>query len=677
MSIGRRALIECLESRCLLATVPTGFLDQQYGGSISNATAMEFAPDGRLFVLTQGGQVRVITAAGSLLATPALTLGVNSWFERGLLGIAFDPDFSTTNHVFLYYSEIPAGQTAGHTGTTFNRISRFTINNTTNIIDPASETLVVRLDQVTAGNHNGGALHFGPDGKLYLAVGDNAVGSNAQSVANRLGKILRLNKDGSIPADNPASFTVRSGGSFVTATPTGDNRAIWALGLRNPFTTAFHPTNGRFFINDVGDGAWEEVDEGIAGRNFGWNTTEGNFIQTTYPPFTLPVYTFQHGTAFPNGNSISGGAFYSTSASLQFPQTYQGKYFFGDYVRSWIAYIDPSAPPAANGATLFASGASGVVDLKVGPDGSLYYLQRGGTAGPRRILPDSNAPSISQQPQDRDVLEGRDALFSVTATGQATLAYQWQRDGVDIAGATAADYTLTGADLADDDAVFRVRISNGVGIRWSNPASLNVTPDDTPPTVTPLGFHYNGVPAQVIRFGFSEPVGASIQSADLLLENLTSGQNVPVGFINASYDAGGNIASFTFPGYAASILPNGSYRATLLAAGVDDLAGNHPAGNSVFTFTFLNGDANGSGAIDIDDYFAIDRGYALGSTGYANGDFNYSGQINGDDYFIIDQNYLGQFGGMSAGAPEPVGQAAPSPFSAEQVEEDEEAPVWA
>lgn len=123
---------------------------------------------------------------------------------------------------------------------------------------PGSEVVLLELNNLSATNHNGGALHFGRDGKLYAAVGENAVTSNAQTLNNLLGKILRINKDGSIPADNP----------FYDST-TGDNRSIWALGLRNPFTFAVHPNSGRIFINDVGQSSWEEINEGVAGANYG------------------------------------------------------------------------------------------------------------------------------------------------------------------------------------------------------------------------------------------------------------------------------------------------------------------------------------------------------------------------------------------------------------------------
>src|SRR5436190_22494254 len=185
-----------------------------------------------------------------MLATPFLSLTVDSFSERGLLGIAFDPNFATNHFVYVYYT-VP-GDPA------HNRVSRFTANG--DVALAGSEFVLVDLDNLSgAGNHNGGAIHFGPDDKLYVAVGENANAANSQTLNNRLGKVLRINSDGSIPSDNPF---------FNNAT--GLNRVIWALGLRNPFTFAFQPNTTRMFINDVGQSLQEEIDDGIAGSNYGW-----------------------------------------------------------------------------------------------------------------------------------------------------------------------------------------------------------------------------------------------------------------------------------------------------------------------------------------------------------------------------------------------------------------------
>ena len=198
--------------------------------TLTNPTAMAMAPDGRLFVCQQAGQVRIVKA-GDLNASPFLTVPVNSEGERGLLGFAFDPDFANTGYVYAYYTA---------TSPVHNRVSRFTASpSNPDTVVAGSEIQLLDLDNLGATNHNGGSLHFGPDGALYIASGDNAIGNNSQSMANLLGKMLRINKDGTIPTDNP-----------FYATATGNNRAIWAYGLRNPFTFAFQPGTTRMYINE-------------------------------------------------------------------------------------------------------------------------------------------------------------------------------------------------------------------------------------------------------------------------------------------------------------------------------------------------------------------------------------------------------------------------------------------
>lgn len=332
------------------ATLPPGFTETSING-ISNPTAMEIAPDGRIFVCQQGGALRVIKN-GVLLSTPFLTLSVDPNGERGLLGIAFDPNFASNNFLYVYYT---VDVTPRH-----NRVSRFTANG--DVVVPNSETIILDLDNLSsATNHNGGAIHFGPDGKLYVAVGENANGANAQTLSNRLGKVLRINSDGTIPGDNPF---------FNTAA--GANRSIWALGLRNPFTFAFQPGTGRMFINDVGEVTWEEINDGIAGSNYGWPTSEG---VTSNPAFRSPLFVYAHGSSGTTGCAIAGGAFYNP-ATVQFPADFVGKYFFADLCSGWIRVFNPATGTASG----FATNISNPVDLKVSADGSLYYLARGSSA---------------------------------------------------------------------------------------------------------------------------------------------------------------------------------------------------------------------------------------------------------------------------------------------------------
>jgi glucose/arabinose dehydrogenase len=223
------------------ATVPSGFTESQVASALTNPTDMEFAPDGRLFVAEQVGKVRIAKPDGTLATFLNISTKVASTDERGLQALTFDPSFSTNRYVYLHYTKKGTSSTPAH-----NRIVRVTANG--NKVVAGSEKLIFRLNNQSAAIHQGGAIDFGADGKLYIVTGDNDTPDKAQQLTNLFGKMLRINKSGTIPTDNP----------FYT-TASGKNRAIWALGLRNPFKFAIQPTTGTIFINDVGAQTWEEI----------------------------------------------------------------------------------------------------------------------------------------------------------------------------------------------------------------------------------------------------------------------------------------------------------------------------------------------------------------------------------------------------------------------------------
>ena len=369
--------------------LPAGFEDQLVAGGLAAPTAMALAPDGRLFVTEQGGAVRVIKNL-KLLPEPFVRLNVDARGERGVLGIAFHPNFASNGYVYVYHT-VPGSPA-------HNRITRFRA-----VGDKAqsdSATTILDLDPLVVNSqHNGGAIHFGGDGKLYVGVGENDHGPNAQMLTNRLGKILRLNPDGSIPADNPTSFDGKDG------TTTGVNRAIWAIGLRNPYTFAFRPSGGGMLINDVGARTWEEIDVGGAGRNYGWPKTEG---PTAAAGITAPLFAYRHEGGHPKGCAITGGAFYAPE-TVSFPASYRGKYFFADYCGGWIYLIDPQAPEDA---TPFLTGLDGPVGLEVGRQGALWYLEHTGSV--RRIVhTGATAQAIVASSARVDVAEGGAAKLTI------------------------------------------------------------------------------------------------------------------------------------------------------------------------------------------------------------------------------------------------------------------------
>jgi glucose/arabinose dehydrogenase len=442
-------------------TLPSGFTQTQIATNLAGPTRVEVSPDNRIFVLEKPGRVRVIKN-GTMLSTPYLTVTVDTQGERGLLGIAFDPSFATNRFVYVYYT---ATTPAIH-----NRISRFTASSTNpDVVDSSSEKILFELPNLNAIYHNGGAIHFGTDGKLYAAVGDNKTNSPAQSLTSLWGKILRINPDGTIPTDNP----------FYTDT-TGVYRAIWAYGLRNPWSFAVQPGTGEILINDVGESTWEEINLGAAGANYGWPNTEG---PTSDPQYVTPLYYYStHGVS--GSCAICGATFYNpTAGNQQFPSSYLGKYFFGDLCGGWIRVLDPQTA-TVNG--FFLTGGTNLVDVKMAPDGSLYYLQQGtgSNTGALYQIRYTSAPSISQQPQSQAVNVGQTASFSVSASGSTPFTYQWRRNGTNISGATSSSYSFV-AQASDNGAQFTVVVTNSVGAATSNVATLTVnSTGTTPPTAS-------------------------------------------------------------------------------------------------------------------------------------------------------------------------------------------------
>jgi glucose/arabinose dehydrogenase len=446
-----RSALERLETRTLLADVPDGFTDGEVVGGLDSPAAMEIAPDGRIFVAGQKGHLWAVENGNATLVT---TLdNVNSQDERGFLGLAFDPNFASNGFLYVYY-------TRNGNGGVHNRVSRLTISGNSST---AENTVIDLPDIEGAIFHMGGALHFGNDGRLYIAVGDYQDGSNSQNMNTLSGKILRINSNGSIPTDNPF---------FNSAS--GINRAIWALGLRNPFTFNFHPGTGQMFINDVGQEKWEEVNVGDAGANYGWPSSEG---PDNVGSFTGPAYYYGRS----EGIAIAGGVFYS-APNMSFPAQYHDKYFFADLGAGDIRVLDPNGFTKSD----FASGLELPVDLDLGPDGSLYYLNRsreitGGHIG-RISFAQVGAPSLISQPQNQSVAPGATATFSVQAGGEGPLSYQWQKNGADIDGANAATLTIQNVQAADAGQ-YRVIVSNNNGSVTSNNATLAVVSGNAPTAI--------------------------------------------------------------------------------------------------------------------------------------------------------------------------------------------------
>jgi glucose/arabinose dehydrogenase len=312
------------------------------GDGLDQPSGFEIAPDGRIFVLERPGKIRIIKN-GQLLAEPFAELPSEATGDRGLIGIAFDPEFGTTNHyVYFYYT--------GHD--LLNRLVRF---NAAEDIGTDGPYLLFQTQSPSQLLHVGGSIRFGPDGKLYFAVGDNGTGEKAQDLSNPHGKILRINSDGSIPTDNPFYGQPGKLGS------------IWAYGFRNPWRFQFDSATGQLYGGDVGDYTWEEVNHIVKGGNYGWPIHEGTCL-TSCAGIINPIHLYNHDG---QSSAVTGGPVYRGS---MFPPEYQGNLFFGDYARGFIKRAQLDGNGNVTAVYDFDNQAGSVVDLKVAPDGSLYYV---------------------------------------------------------------------------------------------------------------------------------------------------------------------------------------------------------------------------------------------------------------------------------------------------------------
>jgi glucose/arabinose dehydrogenase len=372
------------------AEVPSGFADSLVG-NVGAPTDIDFTPDGRMLVTSQPG--RIYMRIGSTMTLIGNLSGrLCSDFERGLLGITPDPNYAANRAIYVFYTYNQSGTCARNSSNSpWNRVSRFTLRSD-NTVNLGSEVVLVDKMPSPNGNHNAGTITFGPDGYLYIAIGDggcqltvptNCAGANTNARNRNIltGKVLRVNRDGIAPSSNPF---YASGGTcrFEGRTTAANCRETFAWGLRNPFKFAFDPIDGRLNINDVGQGVWEEIDRGAAGRDYGWNACEGNHNRnqqsgTCGTSQTPPIHEYNHNIGCA---SITGGAFMPQSG---WPSAYDGRYFFADYTCGRIWTLDRAGTRRD-----FASGLGAVTELAFGPYGSktaLYYANYG--AGQiRRII---------------------------------------------------------------------------------------------------------------------------------------------------------------------------------------------------------------------------------------------------------------------------------------------------
>ncbi|HKY31130.1 MAG TPA: PQQ-dependent sugar dehydrogenase [Candidatus Polarisedimenticolia bacterium] len=364
------------------ATPPPGFLDEAFAApgeeGVSAPTSVAFHPvTGDAWITEKGdgsaagtARIRIRSSQGLVINAVSLPC-IDSRGERGLLDLVFDPDFASNRFVYVFSTrrrdDALGCPPQGGAPFSLNVVSRFEQNGST------LENEVVLLEGPalleTSELHNGGTIRFLPDGTLLVSMGDNAVNSQfelvSQDLADLRGKMLRIARDGGIPADNP----------FVGVP--GAHPAVWARGFRNPFRFSVDPVTGTVMLTDVGESSWEEIGLGVPGANYGWPCYEGPAVWLPCPPapvssYTFPILSYHHQNLTPpiSGGAVVGGPFYHAQA---FPEVFRGGYFFADYARRWIrsARLGPSG--SLEQIEMFATNVPGPVDLEVGPDGCLYY----------------------------------------------------------------------------------------------------------------------------------------------------------------------------------------------------------------------------------------------------------------------------------------------------------------
>jgi glucose/arabinose dehydrogenase/peptidoglycan/xylan/chitin deacetylase (PgdA/CDA1 family) len=362
-----------------------GFESETIASGLTLPTAMAFAPGGRIFITEKSGTVRVVQD-GVLQPTPVITLtDINTFGDRGLLGIATDPQFLNNGYLYLSYTyENSPG--SNFSGPKTGRIVRVTVVN--NQADESSKVVLVgtiggTLENPSCENflptddcipsdsssHSVGGLRFGPDGKLYATLGDGAnfdyadpLSLRAQNLDSLAGKLIRINTDGTAPADNP----------YFNGDADANRSKVYAYGLRNAFRLAFHPTSNKLYVSDVGWSSWEEINAITPGANYGWPCREGNGATThncTALNYTNPTYAYPHDA---NGaGSVVAGGFPHSGA---YPAQYNNSFFIGDYAQNWIKRMDVSATGTLIGVYDFMDDPNGPVDIVTGPDGTVYYL---------------------------------------------------------------------------------------------------------------------------------------------------------------------------------------------------------------------------------------------------------------------------------------------------------------
>jgi glucose/arabinose dehydrogenase len=526
---------------------------------------LTFTPDGRLLVWQKQGVVRVIKN-GALLPEPFLDISarVNNVNQRGLLGLALDPNFASNGSVYLYYVYENTGNPNDQSAKTA-RVTRVTVDpNNPDVALPESE--VVILGSISAApcsnypdgadcigadsdSHNGGTIRFAPDGTMFISIGDgaeynfvDAQALRSQNLNRYEGKLIRIKTDGTAPPDNP----------FYDGDPHSVRSKIYAYGLRNPYRFALHPVTGEPYVGDVGWGTYEEVNRG-RGANFGWPCYEGNFPQPTYQArfpqcqgllpgaVTPPIQAYDRSL----GRSVIGGTFYSAT---QFPAQYRGNFFFGDFNGQWIRRMIFDANGDVAGVQPFFSTAGLVVSVESGPDGSLYYVEL--YNGQVRRIRYTSAPvavaAVSQTNGASPLSISFSSSGSYDPDGEA-LSYFWDFGDGTTSTDPAPQHVYITAGMKTFIATLTVTDARGL----SSSGKVSVTVNNKPPIATitsPVSGSRIGPGARVTFTGLGADPDEALPSEALRWQVLLHHDDHIHPFINLTGPTGRFVAEDHGPG---------------------------------------------------------------------------------------------------------------------------------
>jgi glucose/arabinose dehydrogenase len=364
------------------AAPPAGFVEEVVPGldNLGGPTAFAFLPDGAMLIALREGRL-LLYQGGTLRPAPVFdrTAATCSNGERGLLGVAVDPQFAANRFVYVYYTFNRANDPSCPTNSAnqpVNRLSRLTLSPG---FTTAQETVL--LDNIGSpnGNHNAGDVQFGKDGFLYVSIGDGGANAEtARQLFNLNGTIVRITRDGGVPADNPFQGADTARCNNGPTAPANRCQEIFAYGFRNPFRLAFDPNAAgtRLFVNDVGAGAVEEISEARGGGDFGWPCFEGTRPNqsgglcggVTLDNTVRPSFEYRREGTFAGCASITGGAFVPAGA---WPDRYDGAYLFADFICGRLFALVQGAPTAE----VFDADVGAATHMAFGPDGALYYAQ--------------------------------------------------------------------------------------------------------------------------------------------------------------------------------------------------------------------------------------------------------------------------------------------------------------